>query len=126
MAFHDDLITLARHAAIANDPTIRAAAGRMLTGPHALIAEPARVEWAEAVTYGDGEVRYFPEDDEEEARKHTARDNAHRALGAAAGETDIAHAVAVCREVRVLVDGTQIIGPWMAPADQFTSRPKEQ
>ncbi|MFD6565435.1 hypothetical protein [Micromonospora profundi] len=121
-AFHTDVIALARHASTSSNPELRAAASRILTGNHALITETARVDWAEAVTYGDGETRYFEEMDEEDARKHAARDNAHRALGAEAGETDIAHAAAVFREVRMLVDGTQIIGPCMAPADQFFDR----
>ncbi|MCG5464266.1 hypothetical protein MED01_002432 [Micromonospora sp. MED01] len=119
-AFHTDVLALAQHARTSPNPDVRDAANRILTGDHALIAEPSRIEWANAITYGDGEVRYFDELDEEDARKHAAHDNRHRAKGREAGETDIAHATAVFREVRVLVDGTQIIGPWMAPADQFT------
>ncbi|MEV1013820.1 hypothetical protein AB0I89_24005 [Micromonospora sp. NPDC049801] len=118
-AFHTDVLALAQHARTSPNPDVRAAADRILTGDHALIAEPARVDWAEAITYGDGETRYFNELDEEDARKQAARDNRHRAKGRDAGETDIAHAAAVFREVRMLVNGTQIIGPWMAPADQF-------
>ncbi|MEU0078477.1 hypothetical protein ABZY58_11325 [Micromonospora tulbaghiae] len=131
MAFHDDVLALARHALLGHtmyeiDPELRAAARRLTTGAHAIIPEPARIEWAEAITYGDGEVRYRECDDVTEARSETTYTNQRYAKGTAAGEADVAHAVAVFREVRVLVDGTQIIGPWMAPADQFTRNPKEQ
>lgn len=119
-AFHTDVLALAQHARTSPNPKLRAAAQRILTGDHALIAEPARIDWATAVTYGDGEVRYFDKLDEGDARKNAAHYNRHQAKGNKAGETDIAHAAAVFREVRVLVDGTQITGPWMAPADQFT------
>ncbi|MFF0822446.1 hypothetical protein ACFYUR_18955 [Micromonospora haikouensis] len=120
VAFHDDLIALAQHARVDPDPDIRAAAHRLLTGDHALIPELARTDWAEAVTYGDGEVRFRGMDDEQEARKFAAHTNTHQSLGSKATGTDVAHSAAVYREVRMLVDGTQIIGPWMAPANQFT------
>ncbi|QKW15417.1 hypothetical protein [Verrucosispora sp. NA02020] len=123
VAFHDDVLTLALHARNSADPNTRDAAQRILTYNHAFIPEPARTEWAEAVTYGDGETRYLEEMDEEDARKHAAHTNAHEARGSKAGETGVFRAAAVFREVRMLVDGTQIIGPWMAPADQFTERP---
>lgn len=113
MAFHSDLLALARHAAVDPNPDIRAAAHRILTGDHAIIPEPARTDWAEAITYGDGEVRYLTRWDEAEAREMAAHSNREARPGSAR-ETDVTHAAAVYREVRVLVDGTQIIGPWTA------------
>ncbi|WP_341719890.1 hypothetical protein QQG74_09390 [Micromonospora sp. FIMYZ51] len=119
MAFHDDLHALARHARTSSDPNVRAAAQRILTGDHALLPEPARVDWAVAWTYRDGEVRTREVDDEQEARDDASRTNAE-AAARDPGDSMPVRAYAVFREVRMLVDGTQIIGPWLAPADQFT------
>ncbi|MGA3524132.1 hypothetical protein [Melissospora conviva] len=111
MAFHDDLWTLANHNRTSTRPDIRDAAQRLLTGPHALIPEPARTEWAEALTYTDGEVRYLDRVDEEDARDCAALTN--QAVSGGVSWSDVARAYPVFREVRVLVDGTQIIGPWL-------------
>ncbi|MEV2239566.1 hypothetical protein [Micromonospora sp. NPDC049891] len=121
MAFHDDLHTLAHHARTSSDPDTRAAANRLLTGAHALLPEPARVDWAEAILYTDGETRYIERLDEADAREHATYLDRQVREGKP-GHSDTARAFVVFREVRMLVDGTQINGPWMAPADQFTER----
>ncbi len=118
-AFHTDVLALARHARTSPNPDLRAAAQRILTGDHALITETARVDWAEAITYTDGETRYIERLDETDARDQAGQLD-RKVRDGKPEHDDIARAYAVFREVRMLVDGTQIIGPWMAPADQFT------
>lgn len=118
-AFHTDVLALAQHARTSPNPNVRAAAQRVLTGAHALIAEPTRTEWATALTYDDGETRYRDRDSEQEAREYANAGN----IEAIVNDPGSSHPVrlyVVYREVRVLVDGTQITGPWMAPANQFT------
>ncbi|MDG4792054.1 hypothetical protein O7626_40270 [Micromonospora sp. WMMD1102] len=101
--------------------TFRAAADAIA---YALGEPPQRTDWAIAYVAADGETTFVPAVDEAEARRDADDINLGSASLALSGRTDRSHPVrayAAFQEVRVLPDGTQIIGPWHAPADQFLS-----
>jgi hypothetical protein len=113
--FLADVAALARHTSIDPDPAIRATAARLLTGVHAAISEPARVDWAVQVTYDDGEIRYRESLDEEDARGDAHASNTRRIVYGP--QNDVSNTAPVFREVWSLVDNTQVTGPWRVPAD---------
>lgn len=75
---------------------------------------PARIEWAMALTYLTGETKHSAAGDEEHAALMADSVATHLAsLNEPTREHNgVDSAAVVNREVRVLHDGTQIIGPW--------------
>lgn len=81
---------------------------------YALGEPPDRVDWAEALVYGDGEIRYLDTLDETDARDRAQVSNLEAITSdRAPGETDVVRAFPVYQEMRVLADGMQIISPWL-------------
>jgi hypothetical protein len=92
---------------------------------YALGEPPERVDWAIGYVWADGETTFCGMRDETEARRDADDINLGSAAITLSGRTDRSHPVrgfAAYREHRSLPDGTQIIGPWQAPADQFFER----
>lgn len=90
---------------------------------YALGEPPQRVDWALAIVYDDGEIRYIDTLDEDEARERAAAKSLQLFVDGPVGHSGAVRAFAAFQEVRMLPDGTQIIGPWM-PADQFFTEGK--
>lgn len=79
---------------------------------YALGEPPQRVDWALAIVYDDGEVRYIDTLDEDEARTQAAAESLHLLVDGPVGHSGAVRAFPAFQEVRVLPDGTQIISPW--------------
>lgn len=82
---------------------------------YALGEPPDRTDWAVAYVYDDGEVRYRELDDEQEARAEAERSTLAGLTRPVSGASAVRAYVAF-RQTRVLLDGTQIVSPWLDAA----------